>query len=832
MSFPTVIEIPGYRIVRQLGSGGMSTVYLAIQASVDREVALKVMAPALAADPRYSERFLREARIAARLRHRHVVGIHDVGRTGDHHYIAMEYLPGGPVSGANGLLPSVPFVLRVVREIALALHYAHGKGVVHRDVKPDNILLREDAAAALTDFGIARAADAMSSMTRTGSVIGTPHYMSPEQARGQPLDGRADLYSLGIVLYELLLGEVPFAGDEALAVGIKHLTAPVPRLPDLLSPLQPILDGLMAKDPEQRFQNGATVAAAIESIEAAILAGELPTLGNPEDVMLPPLGQRMTPPFTPRIATPAPRTPPSELRGEPVLGELSAAEIERPARRRQTPARRTRRWPWLMLVVAAGGIWAYLEQDRLRALIPRTELNVLLVDAERAFQEGRLHGDARSAEALYRAVLDFEPDHDVARSGLRKVAEAQAGRARQALQDGDISAAREWLRAARAAGAPPAALGDIEAALREADCADQVRAEGLEQARRAAAEGRIEGADDAAVPQLLLLLERHPDDRQIEAELDRLAALLLDDVAGHLVAGDEASARARIDSVTSWRPRHPGLVQARAALAEFEEMRRADIDHLLQEAESRLRRGRLTTPAGDSALDRFREVLTRWPDNSAAQAGIRRVASGLAAQADRALGALELDRAAALIDEAEALAPDLGQLGALRVRLRDARERALIAVQVAELSEAQRFERDRLLRLAEAAEQAGQLLYPPGDSAYDRYRAVLALDPRNAEAMAGLQRLPEAAAQRAQAALDARQLNAARGFVEGLGQLAPGDRRLPALRRATADALLASGQEQLAGGQRQRAMSALEAAREIDPEHPGIDALARALREE
>ena len=148
-----VIEISGYRLLRQLGRGGMATVYLAMQESVDREVALKVMSPALLADPNFGERFLREAKIAAKLHHRHVVGIHDVGRAGDYHYIAMEYLSGGAVLHKDGNPRAVAFALRVIREIAAALDYAHKKGFVHRDVKPDNILLRDDGSSALTDFG-------------------------------------------------------------------------------------------------------------------------------------------------------------------------------------------------------------------------------------------------------------------------------------------------------------------------------------------------------------------------------------------------------------------------------------------------------------------------------------------------------------------------------------------------------------------------------------------------------------------------------------------------------------------------------------------------------
>ena len=195
----------------------------------------------------------------------------------------MEHIGGEPLLPMDGTPRSVPFALRIVREIATALNYAHSKGFVHRDVKPDNILLREDGSSALTDFGIARASDSATHMTRTGTVIGTPHYMSPEQARGRQLDGRADLYSLGIVLYELLVGRVPFHAEDSLAVGIMHITQPIPVLPENFAALQPLLSRMLAKQPEDRFQNGAVLADAIEQLEFAIAQGEMPELLSPRD---------------------------------------------------------------------------------------------------------------------------------------------------------------------------------------------------------------------------------------------------------------------------------------------------------------------------------------------------------------------------------------------------------------------------------------------------------------------------------------------------------------------------------------------------------------------
>ena len=183
--------IPGYRIIRELGRGGMATVYLAEQLSLGREVALKVLSPTLAADTDFAERFLREARITGAFRHRHLIAVLDAGRSGEHLYLAMEYVPGGTAAALRGAEPEL--IRRCLIEIARALAYAHQRGVIHRDIKPDNILQREDGSFLLSDFGIARSTQATRELTAPQSALGTPGYMSPEQWRGASIDGRADL---------------------------------------------------------------------------------------------------------------------------------------------------------------------------------------------------------------------------------------------------------------------------------------------------------------------------------------------------------------------------------------------------------------------------------------------------------------------------------------------------------------------------------------------------------------------------------------------------------------------------------------------------------------
>jgi serine/threonine-protein kinase PpkA len=270
-NIPDDLKIPGHRLIRELGRGGMASVYLAMQESMEREVALKVMLPSLgAADANFSERFVREARIVAKLSHPHIIAVYDVGVAGPYHYFSMEYHTGGDLKARihDGMMPKM--ALAITRQIASALAFAHSKGYIHRDVKPENVMFRHDGTALLTDFGIAKADDTASRMTATGAVIGTPHYMSPEQAQGLELDQRADLYSLGIMFFEMLTGVVPFTGNSALSIGLKHLKEPVPPLPANLRVYQPLVEKLLAKSPDDRFQRGEEVIDVIDAMSSGV----------------------------------------------------------------------------------------------------------------------------------------------------------------------------------------------------------------------------------------------------------------------------------------------------------------------------------------------------------------------------------------------------------------------------------------------------------------------------------------------------------------------------------------------------------------------------------
>lgn len=277
------MEIPGYTIEKELGAGGMATVYLATQKSFGRKVALKVLSPALLSNSEAAARFVREARIIAGFSHPHIVPVYDVGSHDNLSYMSMDYLTGGDLVQwiKRGL--EVEEALQVTEAIASALQYAHSKGYIHRDIKPNNIMFREDHSPVLTDFGISRLLNANDQLTQSGTIVGTPRYMSPEALQGKAIDGRTDIYALGVVFFEMLTREVPYQAEEYMALALKHLGEPIPQLPKRFERFQGFLGKMMAKNPKDRYQSGLEVIKAIRALRsgAAIEAASTPEPSRP-----------------------------------------------------------------------------------------------------------------------------------------------------------------------------------------------------------------------------------------------------------------------------------------------------------------------------------------------------------------------------------------------------------------------------------------------------------------------------------------------------------------------------------------------------------------------
>ncbi len=261
-----------YRIEREIGRGGMAIVYLAYHQWLERPVALKVLQPQLQEDEEVVARFLVEARAAARLEHPNIVAVYDAGVVDGVHFMAMEYIEGETLADVlgrvNGPLPR-DFTLSIVNQVASALDYAHRRGVVHRDIKPSNILVQENGKALLTDFGIAHAVG-LQAPEQQVAVLGTPEYMSPEQATGKQVDGRSDVYSLGIVVYHMLVGHPPFQGDTYQEILEAHVHQPLPdpraQNPQLPSGVTEVLRRATAKDPDQRYPTAGAFSQALRHV--------------------------------------------------------------------------------------------------------------------------------------------------------------------------------------------------------------------------------------------------------------------------------------------------------------------------------------------------------------------------------------------------------------------------------------------------------------------------------------------------------------------------------------------------------------------------------------
>jgi serine/threonine-protein kinase PpkA len=260
------IKISGYRFIRKIGEGGMSSVYLVHRLSDNLPVVLKILDTKLYRDTEQRLRFVREFGIISKLNNPYVVKIYDQGVTDEHMYLAMEYLSGGDLKMRIDAELGTKVALHYLVEIGKALDAIHGAGVVHRDLKPQNVMFRNDGSLALVDFGVSKEMMDTQSLTQHGQIYGTPNYMSPEQAQGLPVDSRGDLYSLGVIFYELLTGKKPFRAPDPIAMMHKHIYEPVPVFPPTLSRYQGLLDQLLAKKAEDRFANTRDLLTAVRNV--------------------------------------------------------------------------------------------------------------------------------------------------------------------------------------------------------------------------------------------------------------------------------------------------------------------------------------------------------------------------------------------------------------------------------------------------------------------------------------------------------------------------------------------------------------------------------------
>jgi tRNA A-37 threonylcarbamoyl transferase component Bud32 len=417
------MKVPGFQIKRTIGRGGMATVYLALQESLEREVVLKCMDSERESERErdFIGRFLNEGRIIASLSHPHIITVYDIGTVDDMVWIAMEYVQGGDLKARIEARPmEPPEALDLVSKVARALGYAHKHGIVHRDIKPANILFRSDGTALLTDFGIAKQTTVDNELTSTGTILGSPFYMSPEQAEGLAVDGRSDIYSLGVILYELLTGERPYQGDTAIKVIMQHIQSPVPRVPAAMKRYQPLIDHMMAKDRDARVADAEALLTEIGKLtgEADEAGGDaaardarrdgsgaarrpwsarkrIGTLATSLALILAAMGVFYAYAITLQRAAIVRSAPPQDA-----VAKNIAASPRAPAPAAPLPAS------------APGGV----SQDEV--------VRALEVLAHKSLREDRLtQPPADNAQYYFSRLLALEPDHEAAKKGFQEIAE-------------------------------------------------------------------------------------------------------------------------------------------------------------------------------------------------------------------------------------------------------------------------------------------------------------------------------------------------------------------------------------------------------------------------
>ena len=436
--------IPGYRLSQVIGHGGMATVYLGTQLSLGRDVAIKVMLPEALADEVSRRRFENEARTIARLEHPNIVGIHEVGRTSDGlPWYSMPHLPHGHL-GQRNLTGDQRRIREVLRALLSALAYAHARGVIHRDVKAENVLFDEADRPLLADFGIALRRGYGTRVTMVGLAVGSTAYMAPEQARGQQVDFRADLYSVGVLAWEMLTGELPYKGDDALSMALAHTQNPIPRLPPALRHWQRFIDRALAKSLTRRFSDAAAMLRALDEVPQRDGRRE-PVFGNALRTLR--AGSRRVPPmvWVPLVLILAAGTglalnlsheaaaPDGLAAASPALmGRAPSAEAAEDASARTDAAPD---------VGVAGTV---------PRAAPVSDADRHLADAERLLRAGQLATPSgKDAFAALQAAWAADPEHLRAPAVADRAVDAVAARARNAIVSGDDRTATTLLQAAR-----------------------------------------------------------------------------------------------------------------------------------------------------------------------------------------------------------------------------------------------------------------------------------------------------------------------------------------------------------------------------------------------
>ncbi len=694
------MEIPGFRVQREVGRGAASIVYLATWGDMGREVALKVAVGEAAQDPAVQRRFAHESEILAGIDHPHVVKAYEAG-AGMCPYIALEYLDGGDLVARMGRGMSLPDAVRVAKQVALALDALRGHGIVHRDVKPENILFRGREEAVLTDFGIAAETGAQ---PPSGTVPGTPGYMSPEQAAGGAVDSRSDLYSLGVVFYLMLTGEAPSGSGSTAARGAI-------RLPEPLSAYRDVLARWLRKDPDERFQTGAEVIRALDAVEVREPA--------------PIAAVRIDPIDTGEIQAVA---------GAAFAATTVRASVPRAPRRRAVSVAIA---SMVVAAIALVGYFGVAERAAIADFLARTGLteDVALTSAWKSAEALRLDPNQSLAAivAAYRRVLDRDPAHDGALGRISTVAAAWKRDIDAALEADDLALADAKLNESLGVFPQDAELANLFEQL-----SDRRRADTIMQDTNAllASQGMShEPSASSATQAYHEVLQRLPDHAGAQMRLNELAGHYAGLAERAVVEGDVAGAMDKLGRAVAANPDYPALDGVRAQIAQAATVQ-AEIDELLNRASAYRAAAALVDPPEANAAEIYQRVLATDEDNAIARQGLLEIAASALEQFGEYLRAGNLEAAKQLTDRATVVS--LGEVPVNEMRTRYDAEIERLETVARVLAEAHELFAD------------GWLTLPADGGVVARLREVLRLDPDNGEAAELLTRTAQRLAAAAQ----------------------------------------------------------------------------------
>lgn len=675
------MDIRGYELKAKIGEGGMASVYRAHQQRLDRDIALKVLLPRFNQDADFAERFLREARIAAQLNHPNIVQIYDVDSADGQLFLSMELVSGGDLSRKLRSGENSQQAFTAFQELCRALDYAHQKGYVHRDIKPANILFREDGSLALSDFGIARAMHSDTNITRTGIVVGTPSYMSPEQAQGFELDGRSDLYSVAVIAYQYVTGQLPYTADSSISVAIKHISEPIPRLPQELSALQDFFDRALAKNPEQRFENGESFFDAFKQGMENIANFE--QYHQTTEIAREPIKTQTMHRAAPTEAfgkPPALRANEGWMALTQATMQIFIVQINRIKVFFQSPFDAKK----LFGLVFAGGLIAlvayFLAQNTgvtREQISPGEQVRLAqwLSAADDAIANKRfLEPAGESAVDYLRQIETLTPNDPVVKNAYQRILSSLQADALSAIASKDLNSAQNLLKKLQAIDerSPEARnIASQVSALIEA--ADKHRKTQIEIAENHLRQDKYELA--------IQVLDQLVADQGLQEPTKKTLTEIINQ------SQNQASTFANEESYQSAHAMIQHSVRAANLLGDSVLVRKlrqlsdsyqeSDIKNrqeqfsrdLLNKANAALKNNELVTPLSANAWYYYNEVLKRSPDNAQAQEGKRKVIEALVEKSHEQIADDELARAEVSIKALERISPAHAELSNLRREL-------------------------------------------------------------------------------------------------------------------------------------------------------------------